>query len=174
MSTAREDGPVEDNLLMGFAGHGTSSWALHYYFVQGPLALFLQLAWGGAFDDPEAAANRIEGCLELAEDLRLDIAEVKRAGRLPRDQRLVVVESDFTQSRSGWIPLSPAGAGTVEWQKDPPVLFLALMARSPGDRSRAMSARDRIESMITVFRRTYGRTWKKYVPTARDRSVCAA
>ena len=41
--------PVTDYALLGFDGHGINSWALHYYLVQGPLALFIQLPWGGAY-----------------------------------------------------------------------------------------------------------------------------
>lgn len=45
---------VDDYLLMGFDGHGLASRAMHYYLVQGPLALFLQLSWGHAFEDSDA------------------------------------------------------------------------------------------------------------------------
>ena len=39
---------VDDYLLLGQAGHGMQSYAMHYYLVEGQLALFLQMAWGGA------------------------------------------------------------------------------------------------------------------------------
>ena len=37
--------PVADYLLLGHAGHGIQSYAIHYYVVRGPLALFLQIGW---------------------------------------------------------------------------------------------------------------------------------
>jgi hypothetical protein len=37
-------GVVDDYAVLAHAGHGANSYALHYYVVRGPLALFLQLA----------------------------------------------------------------------------------------------------------------------------------
>lgn len=92
-----------DYLLMGFDGHGMVSQGLHYYLVSGPLALFLQLSYGNPFADEATSRRRIDGALGLAEQLYRDIADAEKGGKFPSGQRLVVVESDFSSSRWGWV-----------------------------------------------------------------------
>src|ERR1700719_2996338 len=41
----QQDPAVPDYAVVGFDGHGTNSWAVHYYLVEGALALFIQLPW---------------------------------------------------------------------------------------------------------------------------------
>ena len=50
-------GQVDDFVAVSHAGHGANSYALSYFLVDGPLALFLQTAWGGVFTDPEKAES---------------------------------------------------------------------------------------------------------------------
>src|SRR5437870_3386527 len=45
-----ENGVSEDYLIFGHDGHGLNSYAMHYYLVRGPLAIFDQLAWGGIYN----------------------------------------------------------------------------------------------------------------------------
>ena len=101
---------LEDYLLVGFDGHGIASQALHYYLVFGPLALFIQRSHGNPFADRANSRRRINGALELAELLYRDVTQAGRAGKLPPDKRLVVVESDFSRSRWGWVSTGEAAA----------------------------------------------------------------
>ena len=51
-------GAVDDYAVLCHSGHGSNSYALQYYLVNGPLRMFLHLAWGGVYTDAvEAAAN---------------------------------------------------------------------------------------------------------------------
>ena len=88
----RPDAP--DSLVLAHAGHGVNSYALHYYLVQHPLRVFLQLAWGGAYDDA-AAKERVNRCFELARRLVAALDQVRQAGRFQPGARFIVVASDF-------------------------------------------------------------------------------
>jgi hypothetical protein len=105
-------GPVADYFLLGQAGHGVRSWYLHYYLVEGGLALFLQIAWGGLGTDDASGAER----LELAFAQAAGLLE-REPGPLPPGERLVVVESD----RSGRLlgRSRPGGGLALEPSADP-------------------------------------------------------
>ena len=117
-----EAGVPEDYLLMGFDGHGMVSQALHYYLVCGPLALFVQRNHGNPFVGEELGRRRIEGTLGLSARLFDALCAAESGGRLPAGQRLVVVESDFSPSRWGWV--RRGGALTLE--EDVHALLCAL------------------------------------------------
>lgn len=55
------------------------------------------------FADEEINRRRIDGALALVEVLFRDIATAASAAKLPPGKRLVVVESDFSPSRWGWV-----------------------------------------------------------------------
>ena len=40
---------LADYAVVAHAGHGSNSWAIHYYLVHGSVRLFLQLGWGGVY-----------------------------------------------------------------------------------------------------------------------------
>jgi hypothetical protein len=50
---------LEDYVVVGHDGHGANSYALSYYVSFAGLRILLQLAWGGAYMDNEAARQRI-------------------------------------------------------------------------------------------------------------------
>ena len=91
---------VDDYLLLGQAGHGMQSYAMHYYLVEGQLALFLQMAWGGAYDDGEADRAAIAEQFALIPQLYNVVLE----SELPEDARLVVALSDMHGSRWAVLP----------------------------------------------------------------------
>jgi hypothetical protein len=111
-----EDPGVADYALIAHAGHGTNSWALHYYVVRGRLAIFFQVPWGGAYTD---AARAAKGMAQLFADFEpaLRAAESTTAGAAPR---VLVVLSGF----SG--PRMRTGEGT--WQAGRPALPALLAA----------------------------------------------
>lgn len=55
---ARGDAPPY--LAFSYEGHGTNSWFVRYAAVLPHVAVFLELPFGGAFDDPLAARDLIE------------------------------------------------------------------------------------------------------------------
>ena len=52
-----QESAVPDYAVVGFDGHGINSWAVHYYVVEGALALFIQLPWAGPTWMPTKAAE---------------------------------------------------------------------------------------------------------------------
>ncbi|MBV9358982.1 MAG: hypothetical protein JO023_26030 [Chloroflexi bacterium] len=88
-------GEAPEYVLIGHDGHGVNSWAMHFYLVQQPLAIFLQLAWGGVYMDNVEAGERV--AQRFAEADRLVEAASKG---LSTETSLLVVESDLQQS--GW------------------------------------------------------------------------
>lgn len=91
---------IDDYVLIGQAGHGIQSYAMHYYLVEGQLALFLQLAWGGAYGNHEEERATIAEQFALIPQLYAVAAE----SDLPEEYRLVVALSDLYGSRWGLLP----------------------------------------------------------------------
>ncbi len=52
-------GRVPDYVAVSHAGHGTNSYAINYHLVHGPLAVIMQIGWGGVYTDNAAAAARL-------------------------------------------------------------------------------------------------------------------
>ena len=110
-----EENAVPDYLLMGHAGRGTNSWAMHYYLVRGPLALFIQSAWGGIYTTNEA------------EEITRAVEEAGQMQRLELPERRVVVVSDFYGFR--WATLnSPSDKDepSPKWHSDVDSLDVVL------------------------------------------------
>jgi hypothetical protein len=86
--------------VVGFDGHGTNSWAAHYYLVVKSLALFIQLPWGGAYTDPEPARENIAAMIDWAAELQSRLEQADAVQRIPEGMRLEVAASHF--GRAGW------------------------------------------------------------------------
>jgi hypothetical protein len=56
-------------IALGYEGYGTNNWALRYYVVLPPVALFVELPFGGAYTDPDAARLEITQAWQSAEKL---------------------------------------------------------------------------------------------------------
>jgi hypothetical protein len=92
-----------DYVAICHAGHGINSYAINYHLIDGPLAVFAQVGWGGAYDDPTESAQR-------ANDLWLRISRLLAAADAARSRwlarrsgRLVVIESSLRgESAWGW------------------------------------------------------------------------
>ena len=91
-------GVSPDYVLIAQAGHGVGSSALHYFLVQGPLQLFLQIGWGGGSAERERSAALLNECFTLAHRLVGAIPEALRRGWLPRQGRITVVGSSLGES----------------------------------------------------------------------------
>ena len=107
--------------VFGQAGHGINSWAMHYYLVDGPIALFLQLPYGGAYMSREASIGAITGAWGLIKDLirAADEAEVAT------EERLYIVESPLSASRWAWGKRGEVLPSSV-WQIKQPTFYNAL------------------------------------------------
>jgi hypothetical protein len=99
-------GCAEDYVAVCHAGHGVNSYAISYHLLLGPLAVFVQVAWGGVYGsaDEDAAEVRdrfakVGRLIELAIDVDPD--------EMPSQPEVVVVESRFRglsvhASAPGW------------------------------------------------------------------------
>lgn len=92
--------PVADYILLGEAGHGFTSHAIHYYLVRGPLAVFIQKNWGGAYTDVQRAEKDIATTFHIVEQLVDAVAAAQQRGVFPPEARLIVTDSSFYGS--GW------------------------------------------------------------------------
>ena len=71
-----------DYAVVGHDGHGMASWAIHLYVVSGPVGVFIQVPFGGAYTDDTAAAREIGSAFRAAERL-LDAGGSAPAGAGP-------------------------------------------------------------------------------------------
>ncbi len=46
-----------DYIAISHGGHGMSSYSINYQLVLGPLAVFVQVAWGGVYEDQNRQAG---------------------------------------------------------------------------------------------------------------------
>jgi len=76
-----------DYVLIAHAGVGLNGWALHYFLLYGPIAVFLQMPWGGARLESDVAVSQIGA--RFAAVARL----ISSAPRVPAGERLVVSEN---------------------------------------------------------------------------------
>jgi hypothetical protein len=119
---------VPDYLAVGIAGHGLHSWALHYYLVHGPVALFLQRAWGGANMEESPGRRQITGAFALADRLLAAAQTAQAKPSWPSGQTLVVFDVDFGQSRWAWVKRGAGLAPPTAWQHQVRCLPDALLA----------------------------------------------
>jgi hypothetical protein len=88
-------GIVDDYLAVSHAGHGVNSYGLNYHLVYGPVALFTQNGWGGAYMDPAERRARVAATFACAAQL-VAVVEARWDFESPRSaQRLIVTYSDF-------------------------------------------------------------------------------
>jgi hypothetical protein len=87
-----------DYVLVARAGSGPNREAMHYFLVQGPLQVFLQVGWGKTSNEQDRATKLTSECFALAHDLVAAVPQTLRRGRLSREGRLTVVGSDLGES----------------------------------------------------------------------------
>jgi hypothetical protein len=112
-----DENALPDYAIIAHAGHGLNSSGILYFLVHDGLALFIKVAWGGAFMDNTVCTANANRAFALTTAL---CAAAERSPRLQgasgpgsaRRERLIVVASDLTESR--W--RAPGGA----WEEAPP------------------------------------------------------
>jgi hypothetical protein len=103
---------MPDYAIVGFDGHGTNSWAMHYYLFSKAIALFIQLPWGGAYLEPEPARADIVAMLEWSANLQSRLHQADALHRIPDGWRLEVAASRFGHAGWRWIDASQDNAET--------------------------------------------------------------
>ena len=84
--------------MLSHSGHGVNSYAIHYYLVQRPLRMFLQLGWGGVYDDAKEDAAKIQ-IQTIASGLDLFLLDI---GRYPTDQEGLKALVDAPPNLPNW------------------------------------------------------------------------
>ena len=90
-------GASPDYVLVARVGHGAESCVMHYFLVQGPLQVFLQVGRGSPAAGGRSTAS-VNECFALTHELVAAVSQALGAGRLPRAGRLTVVGSDRIES----------------------------------------------------------------------------
>lgn len=116
---ARGKGP-SDYAVVGMAGHGFNSWALHYFRVMPGLALLIQIEWGGAYTDQELSREMAALFFAWAQRMQAKAEAAREAGTLPFDRTLLFVVSPFVPSGWAWIEGAP-GRGAVKLDGESPI-----------------------------------------------------
>jgi hypothetical protein len=106
-------GASPDYVLIARVPQGASSCVLHYFVVQGPLQVFLQLACRSAAGRDRSTTSANE-CVGLAHELVAAVPRALRAGRLSRSGRLTVVGSDLAESY--WEVAGADRRGSQPWR----------------------------------------------------------
>jgi hypothetical protein len=114
----QQEPAVPDYAVLGFDGYGTNSWAVHYYAVEGALALFIQLPWGGAYVDADDGRRTITAAFTWAEKLHTDVRRARQQGLIPEGWRLLVVASEFAAPGWAWVPPAPTDPEAIAWHDD--------------------------------------------------------
>jgi hypothetical protein len=117
---------AEDYLVFGHDGHGINSYALHYYLVRGPLAVFDQLAWGGVYTTNNLALDLIKTHFVQLQDMIEALDTALDRGLLDPNERFILVLSDFSTSR--WTRTNAPLLDNLEWKTEPNSLLTLLSA----------------------------------------------
>jgi len=117
IEVARQPGG-EDEIAFGHIGHGVSSWWLCYRLKLDALAVYVRLAFGGAYDDAEATLPRLNDVAAALEELVPAAEAAKEAGRFRDGHRLIVVLDERERNGSYW---EIAGAADGPQPSDHPI-----------------------------------------------------
>ncbi len=94
------------------AGHGINSYAITYQIVDGPLALFVQEGFGGAYSNAQSDRRAVKALFRRCAALIRDVDKAKDRGLSGPPGRLLVIESAMRGLHAwGWLerpPRSPA------------------------------------------------------------------
>lgn len=99
---------VPDYVIVGHAGHGMNSYALHYFLRHGPLLVLLELGFGGVYTDAELARGWIAEAFAAADALIAAIPDLTRR-RVPSAGLRINVS---TVRRSSWQAGAAGGEGS--------------------------------------------------------------
>jgi hypothetical protein len=81
-------------VAFGHVGHGVNSWWLCYRLTLDAIGVYFRTAYGGAYQDEEAAILRANTAAAVLEELIPAAAAAKAVGRLRGGHRLIVVDDE--------------------------------------------------------------------------------
>ena len=111
-----------------------NSWAMHYFVVQPGLGLFLQFPWAGAYHDVDKCREVIQKGWLWAENVQKMVSRCLDQDAIPDGVKLVVVSSDFIQSRWIWLPAPESRESTeLDWHLTGSIGVLNDATASLGD-----------------------------------------
>lgn len=93
-------GDPADYLIFGQAGHGIHSYAMHYYLVQGNLAIYLQVPWPD-ITEPARPVRLLETYFAQVTQLQAELAKTVQNGKTLPGRLAVVVSQRGGQW--GWL-----------------------------------------------------------------------
>jgi hypothetical protein len=91
-------GSAPEYALVAHAGHGSNSYAMHYFLVDRRLRLFVKIGWGGVYMDKVESTALVNECFELAGKVVQSVREGGKTRRLSAADRVTVIASDFDES----------------------------------------------------------------------------
>jgi len=94
-------GAPRDYIAISHAGHGVNSYAINYHLVDGPLAVFAQVGWGGGYDDAMESGHQVNNLFHRLSRMIAAADIAKPRWLAAHSGRLVVIESRFRR-RSAW------------------------------------------------------------------------
>ena len=108
-----------DYVAVSHAGHGANSYAINYHLVDGPLALFAQVGWGGIYSDPAQSSARVNNLFDRIAAVISAIDAANSRGLHGSSGRLVVIESELRQVLEfGWLEGLLDGHDVQRWWSD--------------------------------------------------------
>lgn len=122
-------GNGNDFMVLTHDGHGTNSWAIQYWVMDGPIALFIRRSWGGVYGNREEQAREITAAFAAADSL---LREFSGDGPL----RCIVVDSDIGPRLWSTIegPVSDVGFYLLDWiTSDAPIEAALASLRAASD-----------------------------------------
>jgi hypothetical protein len=122
-----------DYVAFSHAGHGINSYALNYQLVDGPLAIIVQVGWGGGYSDKTKNTQQANELFARCAELISASEKAKTRGLTGPPGRLVVIESDMRQEWvCGWLNRPLRGQAVREWLREHSVIPSAESARISG------------------------------------------
>jgi hypothetical protein len=91
-----------DYVLLGHGGYGAASQAMHYYLVQRPLAVFIQIGWRNVYGDDRETARQLAVAFADIEELIAAAADATANGVLHEAHTVAVSRSDFEEGMWYW------------------------------------------------------------------------
>lgn len=114
--------------VFGHDGHGLNSAAIHFYLVRGPLALFMQIPWGGVYTGTPVDAQQVRYHFEQAANLIATLDDAQSRGKLPLGEQFFVQIGAYTPARWG------RKSQRYRWHTEEPPFFVLLDALDAADK----------------------------------------
>ena len=86
-------GPIPDQFVVNYAGHGIASYSLNFRYALGELAVLMQVGYGGAYGDREAEAKLWDDCVNHIGNIMLLNPEDRKEGLWQR--KFIILFSNF-------------------------------------------------------------------------------